>query len=428
VQTNLVSDIAGVARFTDPNLVNPWGIAYGPGGPFWVSDNNAGVSTLYGGDGTPQSLVVHIPGPHGSLPGTSGTPTGIVFNGGTGFNVSENGMTGSSIFIFATEDGTIAGWSPGVDGTHAIIAVDNSTNPTAVDGAVYKGLAMAGNFIYATDFRHGTIDAFDQNFHKATFKGNFTDPNIPKGFAPFGIQNIGGKLFVTYAKQDTAKHDDVGGAGNGFVDVFSTNGVMLERLAIQGTLNSPWGLAMAPANFGSASNDLLVGNFKDGRINVFDPNTKAFLGQLNNQFGNPITIDRLWSLKFGNGGMAGAMNQLFFTAGIGGEMHGLFGNIRLPDADGDTAVRALGTAGHVVGSDNAGSTALQFTMASDNADLAGRQSQHVVDGSGSQTTTSAQVSHSGRSSGHTVGAEALAALDDAFASDWHFGKHLIFGR
>jgi uncharacterized protein (TIGR03118 family) len=333
LQTNLVSDISGIARFTDPNLVNPWGIAYSPTSPFWISDNNAGVSTLYQGNGQPLSLVVQIPPPMGSPPGSAGTPTGIVFNGGGGFNVSENGKTGSSIFIWATEDGTIAGWNPGVDLTHAIIAVDNSANPTAANGAVYKGLAIGQDpdgrtLIYAANFRAGSIEVYDSNFHLTTVGGSFQDSNIPTGFAPFGIQAFGNNLFVTYAKQNAAKHDDVAGPGNGFVDQFNTNGVLLRRFASQGTLNSPWGLAIAPANFGAFSHDFLVGNFGDGRINAFNPVTGQFLGQLNDLLGNPITIGGLWGLKFGNGHAAGATNHLFFTAGIGDEQHGLFGMIQ----------------------------------------------------------------------------------------------------
>jgi uncharacterized protein (TIGR03118 family) len=323
-----------MAQFTDPNLVNPWGIAYSPttpgnpGGPFWISDNNAGVSTIYNGDGSTALPAVTIPPPAGSATGALGTPTGVVFNSTSGFTVSQNGTSGASTFIFATEDGTIAGWNQSVNASSAIIAVDNSKNPTAADGAVYKGLAMAGDFIYAADFRHGTIDVFDKNFKQVTLTGNFTDPKIPAGFAPFDIQNIGGKLYVTYAEQDAAKHDDVGGAGNGFVDVFGTDGVLQTHLIEHGALNSPWGVALAPAGFGQFSGDLLVSNFKDGHINAFDPTTGVQVGTLQDQLGKAITIDHLWGLKFGNDGMAGASTTLFFTAGIGAEQHGLFGSIR----------------------------------------------------------------------------------------------------
>src|SRR5947209_3842433 len=276
IQTNLVSDIAGVARFTDPNLVNPWGIALAPTGPIWIADNGAGVSTVYNGAGKalpPNSpLVVTIPPPAGSAPGTQAAPTGIVFNGTSDFTVSANGNSAPAIFIFATEDGTISGWNAAVDRTNAILEVDNSAVPMAGSGAVYKGLAQGsnanGNFLFATNVRAGTIDVFDKNFAKATLAGAFSAPNLPAGFAPFGIRNIGGSLFVTFALQNAAKHDDVAGPGNGFVDVFDTNGNLLKRFASQGSLNSPWGLALAPAKFGIFSNDLLIGDFGDGRINA----------------------------------------------------------------------------------------------------------------------------------------------------------------
>jgi uncharacterized protein (TIGR03118 family) len=335
LQTNLVADLPGMAMNTDPNLVNPWGIALSPTGPFWISDNGTGVSTLYNGSGMPfpvgMPLVVTVP-PPSNMMGTMASPTGIVFNGTNDFMVSSGTMmssrTGPAAFIFATEDGTISGWNPSVDPTHAILEVDNLNTMT---GPVFKGLAMGsnmmGNFLFATDFRTGTVDVFDRNFKKTTLAGNFSDPMIPKNFAPFGIQNIGGNLFVTYAMQNMSKHDDVAGLGNGFVDVFNTNGVLLQRLASGGMLNSPWGLAMAPSNFGAASNDLLVGNFGDGHVNVFNPTTGAFIGQLSTPTGTPITIDGLWGLTFGNGGTAGSTNTLFFTAGPNGETHGLFGSL-----------------------------------------------------------------------------------------------------
>ena len=333
-QTNLVSDISGMAKFTDPNLKNPWGLSHSPTSPWWVSDNNAGVATLYKGDGSSVPLVVTIPLPGG---GPGGTPTGNVFNPVNStdqddFVVSENGKSGPSIFMFATEDGTISGWNPNVDLTHAIIAVDRSTVGL---GAVYKGLAIASRgsneLIYATNFRFGTIEAFDRKFKLVR---SFTDSKLSNDcplpgqcFAPFGIQNINGNLWVTYALQNAAKHDDVSGAGNGFVDVFTTAGHLLRRFAAHGTLNSPWGLALAPSNFGQFSNDMLVGDFGDGRINAFDPTSGAFLGQLTDQAGNPITIDGLWGLVFGNGTAAGLTNELFFTAGINDEADGLFGKI-----------------------------------------------------------------------------------------------------
>jgi len=333
-QTNLVSDISGMAKFTDPNLKNPWGLSHSPTSPWWVSDNNAGVSTLYKGDGSSVPLVVTIPLPGG---GPGGAPTGNVFNPVNSTNpddfvVSENGKSGPSIFMFATEDGTISGWNPNVDQTHALIAVDRSTVGL---GAVYKGLAIAGRgnneLIYATNFRFGTVEAFDRKFKLVR---SFTDREISNDcplpgqcFAPFGIQNINGNLWVTYALQNAAKHDDVAGPGNGFVDVFNTAGHLLRRFAAHGTLNSPWGLALAPSDFGQFSNDMLVGDFGDGRINAFDPTSGAFLGQLTDQAGNPITINGLWGLVFGNGAAAGLTNELFFTAGINDEADGLFGKI-----------------------------------------------------------------------------------------------------
>jgi uncharacterized protein (TIGR03118 family) len=330
-QTNLVSDLPNVAKFQDPNLVNPWGLSHSSTSPWWVSDNGTGVSTLYNGQGQAfplgSPLVVTIPPPAGSPAGTTAAPTGNVFNGTSGFVVTEGGKSGPSFFIFATEDGTIAGWNPTVDMTHAVLAVDNSAS-----GAIYKGLAIGSNgsgaFIYATNFHAGTIDVFDSNFAPATLSGSFTDPRIPIGYAPFGIQNIGGNLYVTYALQDENKEDDVAGPAHGFVDVFDTNGNLIRRLVSHGRLNSPWGLALAPADFGRFSNDLLVGNFGDGRINAIDPKSGAFLGQLSEQAGKPITIDGLWALVFGNGANAGATNELFFTAGIDDEAHGLFGDIQ----------------------------------------------------------------------------------------------------
>lgn len=331
-QTNLVSDLDGVAKFKDAHLVNAWGLVHGPATPWWISDNGAGVSTLYDGNGNafppPPTgpLVVTIPPPASAPPGTLAAPTGVVFNGTSGFVVSKGSNSGASRFIFSTEDGTISGWNPAVDPTHAVLAVDRSAVGA---GAVYKGLAIGstkdGTFLYATNFRFGKIEMFDANFHLVS---SFTDQQLPVGYAPFGIQSIGGNLYVTFALQDAAKHDDVAGQGHGFVDVFSTSGQLMRRLISHGQLNSPWGLALAPASFGIFSNDLLVGNFGNGRINVYDPNTGERLGQLKSQAGDPIVIDGLWALEFGNDAIAGPSNVLFFTAGIDGEMHGLFGKIQ----------------------------------------------------------------------------------------------------
>jgi len=321
-QTNLVSDIPGMAKHTDPNLVNPWGISFVPTNAFWIADNNSGLSTLYDGKGNIQSLVVTIPPAKGD---TTGSSTGTVFSSFSGaFMVTEKGISGTSGFLFDSEDGTISGWNPLVDPNHAVIAVHNS-------GAVYKGLAIAAvhanPYLYAANFRAGTIDVFDKHFAPATLQGSFQDPGIPKGYAPFNIQSLGSKLYVTYAQQDSARHDDVPGQGRGFLDVFDDNGNLLKRLVSHGQLNAPWGLALASANFGLFSNDLLVGNFGNGSINAFDPNTGAFLGTLKDSQNQPVHIDGLWALAFGGGGDSGQPNQLFFTAGIQKEQHGLFGII-----------------------------------------------------------------------------------------------------
>jgi uncharacterized protein (TIGR03118 family) len=330
---NLVSDLPGIADFVDPNLVNPWGISASATSPFWISNNGSGTTTLYNTDGQafpPASpIIVQIPPPMGGT--DPGAITGQVFNSTTGFAVAA-GKPAS--FIFATEDGTIAGWNSTVDATHAVTKVDNSAS-----GAVYKGLALAtaagGPQLYATNFNAGTVDVFDTNFASVTAAGAFQDPNIPPGFAPFNIANLNGKLYVTYAMQDDEKHDDVAGAGNGYVDVYDLSGKLLQRLISQAQLNSPWGLAMSPGTFGSLSNALLVGNFGDGGINAFDPASGAYLGTMQDKFGNPILQQGLWAIQFGNGGSGGAANTLYFTAGISGgddlEAHGLFGSFQAAD-------------------------------------------------------------------------------------------------
>ncbi|MBX6316681.1 MAG: TIGR03118 family protein, partial [Isosphaeraceae bacterium] len=258
-QTNLVSDIPGMARTTDPNLVNPWGMALGLNSGLWVADNGAGRATTYDGTGQPipsgSPLIVTIPGPGGT--GTS-TPTGVATNATGGFVISSGTGAGPSQELFATEDGTIAGWNSNVNPTRAITAVDNSAS-----GAVYKGLALgfsaAGAFLFATNFHAGTVDVFDSNFRPVRTPGGFRDPNIPAGFAPFGIAAINGDLYVTYAKQDADKKDDVAGPGNGFIDIFDTQGHLLKRFTSQGPLNSPWGMAWAPfQDFGDFNNALFV--------------------------------------------------------------------------------------------------------------------------------------------------------------------------
>ncbi len=327
--TPLVSDQSG-APFQDQNLKNAWGVAFSPAGsPFWVADNATGRSTLYQGDGTPQALVVKIPGPGG--PGT-GTPTGIVWNpttnAATAFLVP--GTTTPAAFIFDTEDGTVSAWAGGLLSApnDAVIAVDNSKS-----GAVYKGLAFGitvhGAFLFATNFHAGTIDVFAPNgsngFKAATTDGGFKDPKIPMGYAPFGIQNIDGNLFVTYAKQNAQKHDDVAGPGNGFVDVFDTDGNLLRRLASRGLLNSPWGVARASFAFGRFSDDILIGNFGDGKINAVTSDGRS-LEPLKGTKGKPLVIDGLWTLTLG-GGAKSSPSTLYFTAGPNAEMDGLFGTI-----------------------------------------------------------------------------------------------------
>jgi uncharacterized protein (TIGR03118 family) len=324
-QHNLVSDLPGMADRVDANLINPWGIVASPGSPFWISDNSTGFSTLYNGSGVPNALKVPIPAP-GNMP--VGAASGITFNGTSSFNAAP-GMPSS--FIFSTENGTIVGWNSQVNTAKGVILVDNSASR-----AVYKGLAMAtrseGPLLYAANFNAGTIDVFDGNLNQLTLPGAFQDSGIPAGFAPFNIQNLGGTLYVTYAKQDAAKHDDVAGTGNGYVDVYDLNGLLLQRLVVQGALNSPWGLAIAPAGFGDFGGALLVGNFGSGAINAYDINSGNLLGQLKDAKGNVIAIPGLWGLSFGNGSGSGDTNTLYFTAGISGggqpvESHGLFGSL-----------------------------------------------------------------------------------------------------
>ena len=314
-QTNLVSNRTDQgASVIDPSLQNPWGISAGPSTPMWVSDNGAGVTTLYRGDGSKVPLTVVIPPGAGSGE-AQGTPTGTVFNGnGAAFRGDR--------FLFATEDGTIAGWQPAY-GTVAHTQVDNSL---PAPGAVYKGLAIgstaAGDRLYAANFRGGAVDVFDSNFSPA---GSFTDPKIPTNYAPFNVQNLGGVLYVTFAMRDATGHDDIAGQGHGFVDAFDTNGNLLRRLVSHGRLDSPWGLAIAPASFGDFAGDLLVGNFGDGRINAYTVDKGNFRGVLTGTNGAPITIDGLWALRVGN--TAADPNAVYFTAGINNEADGLFGKI-----------------------------------------------------------------------------------------------------
>jgi uncharacterized protein (TIGR03118 family) len=316
--TNLTSDIADVGTFNDTNLVNPWGLAASAASPWWISDNGTGLSTLYDGTGSPKSLVVTIP----SGSSGTGTPDGIVVNTTSDFQIGGN----ATHFIFSTEDGTISGWS---SGTSAVIAVNNSGS----GNAVYKGLALGSangnNYLYVANFRNGTVDVFDKNYAPYSFGGSsFVDSTIPSGFAPFNVFNMGNnQLAVTYAKQDAAKHDDVPGPGNGYVDIYDMSGNLMSRLPHTPYLNSPWAVAIAPATgFGGFSGDTLVGQFGSGAIAAYTP-AGSFVGLLFNPANLQLQIDGLWGLAFGNGSSSGPKTTLYFTAGPYGEAHGILGSI-----------------------------------------------------------------------------------------------------
>jgi uncharacterized protein (TIGR03118 family) len=319
--TNLTSDIASVGTFTDTNLVNPWGLVSSPSGPWWISDNATGLSTLYDGTGSPQSLVVSIPQWDGT-PG--GNPDGIVFNSTSDFQLSAGNP---AVFMFATEDGTIQGWNHNVQATMSVIEVNN------FPGAVYKGLALASaggaNYLYAANFRNNSVDVFDKNFAAHSFGSNaFVDSTLPAGFAPFNVFNMGGgKLAVTYAKQDAAKHDDVAGPGNGYVDIYDTMGNLQMRLAHNIFLNSPWAVAIAPATgFGGFSGDILVGQFGSGAIVAYTPSGQV-AGLLLNPAVLQLQLENLWGMAFGNGTGSGPTTTLYFTAGTFGETHGILGSV-----------------------------------------------------------------------------------------------------
>jgi uncharacterized protein (TIGR03118 family) len=344
-QTNLVSDIASMAPTFDPNLKNPWGLTRSsttptrPGSPWWVGNNNSGTSTLYTGAGAIIPIngtgTVTVPPPKGSPAGTLSTPTGVVFNGSPTDFLIVPGQ--SAAFIFATEDGTISGWA---GGQNAVLIVDNSDNGSA-NGAVYKGATSGeinGNkFLYVTNFRSAKVEVYDTNFKRAHFDEDaFEAEDIPRGFAPFNVQNVGGTLFVTYAKQDAPRHDPVGGAGFGFVELFSPAGKHIGRLEHGDWFNAPWGVVWTTRDFGEFSNAILVGNFRSGWIAAFNGFTHKFIGFVKNPDDSLMFIDGLWSLTFGNDATAGPANTLFFTAGINNETDGLFGTITPIDGlDGD---------------------------------------------------------------------------------------------
>jgi uncharacterized protein (TIGR03118 family) len=332
-QTNLVSDLSGTATTTDPNLKNAWGLVRSAGSPWWVANNGTGTSTLYNGAGVPQPqpttanptatpLVVTIPPPkNGTGPAT---PTGIVFNGtATDFLLAPGKQ---ALFIFVTEDGTISGWNPGVN-PNAVLEVDNSKK-----GAVYKGATISElhgvHYLYVTNFHSGRVEVYDTSFKRVHLsEERFDDDCLRDGFAPFNIQAIGKNIFVTYAKQDSDKHDDVPGAGLGFVDVFSSSGRLRAHLQHGPWLNSPWGVVQAPGEFGEFSHSLLIGNFGSGQIAAYNPVTLKFEGLVRNPDDSVLTINGLWALSFGNGGAAGPSTTLFFSAGLNDEADGLFGTL-----------------------------------------------------------------------------------------------------
>ena len=366
-QTNLVSDIMGMAPITDPNLKNPWGITRSAGSPWWTGNNNSGTSSLYNGTGGPLNIFTEAGGvagnfvivpPPGFAPGASATPTGVVFNGSAAdFHMSKSTPPGlQAVFIFVTEDGTISGWNPGANlaagakppSINAVLQVDNSEKG-GPNGAVYKGATSAllngQHYLYVTNFRKGRVEVYDTNFMRVHLGDDAFDPDgdgdhdhdhdrddrgaehIPRGFAPFNIQNIGGSLFVTYAKQDPARHDDVAGAGLGFVEIFSPAGKHIGHLEHGSWLNSPWGVVWTTRDFGAFANAILVGNFGSGQIAAFNGFTHKFMGFVKNADDSIMTIDGLWSITFGNDANAGLANTLYFTAGPNGEQDGLFGTI-----------------------------------------------------------------------------------------------------
>lgn len=340
---NLVSDGISGTPNTDVNLVNGWGIAFGSG-PAWITANATSKSTLYDGNGLAKSLVVSIPA------GRSGAanPTGIVYNNTQDFKVTQGSATGASPFIFVGEAGTLSGWSSSVNGTSAVTVYDGYATKT-----IYKGLAIANNvsnnipsgsysspgygsassagtnYLYATDFHNGKVDVFDGSFNQTVLPGSFKDPSLPAGYAPYGIYAISGQIYVAYAKQDATASNEIKGAGLGIVNLFDTSGNFVKRLVTSGALNAPWGLALAPANFGKFSNSLLVGNFGDGLINAYDPVTGSMIGTLAGADGKPLVIDGLWGIAFGNGVSNQPVTTLFYTAGPSNETHGVFGRLDL---------------------------------------------------------------------------------------------------
>jgi uncharacterized protein (TIGR03118 family) len=322
-RTDLTTDPASgiTALNQDPNLINAWGLARSSASPWWVADNGTGLSTLYNASGVPQSLVVTIPPPEGQ--DGPATPTGTVFNFTNRFDVKPHAK---AIFIFVTEDGTISAWNPTVDLTHAILKVNRAKD------AVYKGIAIAstrqGPRIYVSNFKSGHVEIFDGGWNMLSMPGAFEDPTLPENYVPFGIQNVGGNIVVTFAHRLPGAEDEDHGAGLGFVTIFNTSGQVIGRLAHGNYFNAPWGITMSPADFGAFSHRLLIGNFGNGKIHAFDPITGAFEGTLLDSSGHAISVDGLWALQFGGGNTnSGAANELFFTAGPHEEADGLLGKI-----------------------------------------------------------------------------------------------------
>jgi uncharacterized protein (TIGR03118 family) len=370
-QTNLVSDLPGVAPVTDPNLKNPWGLTRSPtGSPWWVGNNNSGTSTLYSGAGNPQNIFPADPHPDSNgnginspfnnfvmvpppafAPGTQSAPTGVVFNGSpTDFLLNKGTPAGlPAVFLFATEDGTISGWNPGANvaagaqppSVNAVLEVDNSDNGSP-NSAVYKGMTSGEidgkKVLYVANFRSARVEVYNTNFQRVHLEEDaFEDEDIPRDFAPFNVQNIGGSIFVTYAKQDAARHDPLSGDGFGFVNIFSTKGKFQGRLQHGDWFNAPWGVVWTPRDFGEFSNTILVGNFRSGWIAAFNGFSKKFIGFVLNPNGSRIFIDSIWSLTFGNNGVAGSSTTLWFTAGLNNEVNGLFGTLTpiAAEQDGD---------------------------------------------------------------------------------------------
>lgn len=321
----LVSNGGMSANFTDSNLINGWGVAFNPTGFVWVNAEGTGKALLFDGNGQPQSLIVTIPG----LGGAASNPTGIVFSGGMDFVVDNDTTNGPARFLFATGQGTIAGWAPNVNATNAITAVDNSG-----EGASYTGLTLSGNgtthLLYACNFTKARIDVFDGNFKSVDVPGGFNDPQLPANYAPFGIQAIGGDIYVTYAKQEEpGGADEAQGAGLGAVNVFDPQGRLIRRIAVHGPLNAPWGIALAPASFGSLGGALLIGNLGDGRIHAYDLRTGRALGALRGTNNQPLVVDGLWGMQFGNGVARQPTNSLFWAAGPNDEANGAYGVINV---------------------------------------------------------------------------------------------------